>query len=99
MLEHTITDAIRNRHRLNISYEPGGRVIEPHVLGYSSKGKLLLRAFQVSGASASGEPHQWKLFRLDRMARANDNGEVFDGPRPHYNPDDSAMRGGIIVRL
>jgi len=99
MLEQTIADAIRNRHRLTINYEPGGRTIEPHVLGYSSEGNLLLRAYQVDGASKSGEPRHWKLFRVDRMASANDNGDGFDGPRPLYNPDDSAMKGGIIARL
>ena len=94
-----IEDAIRNRRRMNIWYAPGNRLIEPHTLGRSGDGNLLLRAFQVSGASASGEHHHWKLFRVDRMRSAEDGGDGFDGPRPLYNPDDSAMKGGIIARL
>ena len=95
----TIQDAIRNKRRLTLYYDPGQRTVEPHALGYSSEGNVLLRAFQTEGASASGEHHNWKLFRIDRMGNADDSGEEFDGPRPEYNPDDSAMKGGIIARL
>lgn len=98
MLE-LIVNAIENHHRLTIFYPPGERLIEPHAVGRSREGDLLLRAFQVSGASASGEHHNWKLFRLDRMGRPGESGENFDGPRPLYNPNDSAMKGGIIARL
>jgi predicted DNA-binding transcriptional regulator YafY len=94
-----IAEAIRAKHRLEINYPPGHRVVEPHALGFSKDGHLLLRAFQVEGASESGEPVNWKLFRLDRMKAANDSGEEFSDPRPEYNPDDSAMKGGIIARL
>ena len=94
-----IKDAIINHRRLNVHYDPGDRLIEPHVLGRSGAGNLLLRAFQVSGASSSGEPHNWKLFRLDRFHSVDDSGESFDGARPLYNPDDSVMKGGIIARL
>ena len=94
-----IENAIRGKHLLKINYGPGERIVEPHVLGNSGEGKLLLRAFQVSGASASGEPHNWKLFRIDRMSSVDDSGVEFDGPRPLYNPSDSAMKGGIIAHL
>jgi len=94
-----IREAIDKKHRLSINYDPGERIVEPHVLGRSSNGNLLLRAFQVSGASASGEDHNWKLFRLYRMRAANDSGVEFGSPRPLYNPDDSAMKGGIIERI
>jgi len=98
MLELIIA-AIKSRSLVTFDYEPGERLIEPHAVGRSKDGNLLLRAFQVSGASASGEHVNWKLFRLDRMGHANDSGEFFDGPRPEYNPDDSAMKGGIIACL
>lgn len=94
-----VTDAIRNKRRLSLDYRPGQRTVEPHVLGYSSEGNILLRAYQTEGASASGEHENWKLFRIDRADTLSDSGEEFDGPRPGYNPDDSAMKGGIIARL
>ena len=85
-----LQDAIRNKQRLLIDYEPGLRVIEPHALGYGSRGQLLLRAFQIEGASASGEHENWKLLRVDRLWAANDNGSTFDGPQDGY-------RRGLIV--
>ena len=94
-----IKRAIADRRRLAINYPPGARIIEPHALGYGSSGQVLLRAFQVSGASASGEHEWWKLFRLDRLNGANDNGETFPGPRPEYKQNDKAMKGGIIAQL
>ena len=69
-----ISDAIQQHRRLAIGYEPGARIIEPHVLGHGSSGQLLLRAFQVSGASASGEHQHWKLFRVDRISHVSDAG-------------------------
>ncbi len=95
----SIQAAIENHRVLNVDYDPGWRVIEPHCLGRGRQGQLLLRAFQTSGASASGEHINWKLFRLDRMRAANDGGEGFSGPRPLYNANDSAMKGGIIACL
>lgn len=91
--------AIRQRKRIHLVYEPGLRLIEPHCFGESANGDLLLRAYQVSGASAGGEHVNWKLFRVDRITSANDAGEVFDGPRPQYNPDDRVMKRRIIARL
>jgi len=90
--------AIQEKRRVRLFYPPGERLVEPHALGYSSKGDLLLRAFQVEGASASNEHHEWKLFRLDRMGSSGPD-EVFTGPRPGFKRGDSAMKGGIIAEL
>ena len=98
-METQIADAIHERRRLQIEYFPGLRTIEPHALGYSQDQNLLLRAYQTEGASASGEHESWKLFRLERVGSLQPTDEIFDGPRPQYNPDDMAMKGGIIARL
>jgi hypothetical protein len=94
-----VVDAIRNRRILMLDYAPGQRMIEPHALGYSREGYVLLRAFQTEGASASGEHIHWKLFRMDRAHRMHNTGESFGGPRPLYRREDSAMKGGIIAQL
>jgi hypothetical protein len=95
-----LKSAIEGRRVIRLWYEPGIRLIEPHCLGISSKGDHLLRAFQTEGASASGEHANWKLFRVDRIQMLpEDTGELFAGPRPEYNPDDRAMKGGIIAAL
>jgi len=94
-----IKSAIAERRVISLHYDPGLRQIEPHCLGESSTGNLLLRAYQTGGASASGEHTHWKLFRLDRVGHLVLTDEVFPGARPEYNPDDKHMKGGIIARL
>src|SRR5262249_36968242 len=73
--------AIEGRRLVSLWYDPGVRVVEPYVVGYGSDGQVLLRAFQVWGASASHQPVQWKLFRLDRIRDAKLNDRRFRKPR------------------
>ena len=94
-----ISQAIAEMRCLEIYYEPGSRLIEPHAVGYSKDGNVLLRAYQTSGASASGEHTHWKLFRLDRMMSAHMTADYFIGPREGYKTGDKVMKGGIISEL
>lgn len=94
-----IAAAIAKKLILKIVYPPGARLVEPHALGRSAEGNLLLRAYQAEGASASGEHQWWKLFRIDRAESIELNGGEFDGPRPEYKRGDRAMKGGIIAEL
>lgn len=98
-MDDVIANAIKDRERLSFNYPPGARTIEPHALGWSSDGHVLLRAFQTEGASSSGEHENWKLFRLDRAGATTANGENFPGPRAGYKRNDKAMKGGIIEQL
>jgi predicted DNA-binding transcriptional regulator YafY len=94
-----LTAAIASRHLVSIWYDPGVRVVEPHALGYGSDGQVLLRAFQVAGATESGRPVHWKLFRLDRIKDAKLSGRSFRKPRPDYQRDDHVMTRGIIAQV
>jgi predicted DNA-binding transcriptional regulator YafY len=98
MLE-LVKSAIEGRTTISLDYYPGARTVEPHALGYSASGDVLLRAYQTSGASESGENVNWKLFRLDRAGSVSDGGSSFAGPRPEYRRGDKAMKGGIIAQL
>jgi predicted DNA-binding transcriptional regulator YafY len=97
-MRNTLRDAIDSRRVLQVRYDGGDRVIEPHCLGSSAKGDMLLRAFQVSGASSSGDGTGWKLFRLDRIQYAQETGEEF-AARPDYSRNDEAMKGGIVASV
>lgn len=99
MTTAAIVAAIENRQCLRISYYPGERLIEPHAFGRGSDGQLLLRAYQVSGASASGEHEHWKLFRVDRLDLVGLDPCPSLVPRPGYKPGDKAMKGGIIAEV
>ncbi len=94
-----ITAAINQRKVPKLSYPPGARLVEPHAFGWSADRKLLMRAFQTEGASASGEHEHWKLFRVDRAESIELSSASFDGPRPEYKRGDRAMKGGIIAEL
>ncbi|WP_197027146.1 hypothetical protein [Methylopila sp. 73B] len=98
MLE-TVINAIRERSMVYLDYPPGMRLIEPHAVGYGGRGQLLMRAFQIDGASSSGDRRGWKLFELDRAATLGRAGMVFDGPEAGYRRGDRAMTRGVIVEL
>lgn len=95
----TIIEAIKKRKLLKVTYPPGERLLEPHTLGYGSQQQILLRGYQTSGASASEEPVNWKLLRVDRVKEIELTPLSFQGPRPGYTVGDSAMKGGIIEEL
>tara|TARA_R110002124_G_scaffold272675_1_gene441876 strand:- start:52 stop:348 length:297 start_codon:yes stop_codon:yes gene_type:complete len=94
-----LKDAIQRQNRLEIQYSLGRRVIEPHTLGRGRDGRLLLRAYQVSGVSASGESAGWKLMHVDRIGGVPSTSGSFDGPRSGYKTSDSVMVGGIIAEV
>ena len=98
-MHSVIIQAISERRRLKIVYPPGSRVVEPCAYGSSSEGFGLLRAYQNSGASASGEHEWWKLFRIDRIMAIELLPEVFDGLRPEYRRNDKAMKRQIFCQL
>jgi hypothetical protein len=98
MNQHIVA-AIQGARVLRVRYDGGERLIEPHCYGRGSQGQELLRCFQASGHSNSGQPFAWKLFRVGEMQVVELTDEVFETPRTDYNPDDKVMKGGIFARL
>lgn len=86
-----ICEAIRSRSVLEIYYDGGTRIIEPHCHGTSTAGNEVLRAFQVSGYSNSGRPHDWKLFVVSKIRNMNVRNQTFLENRPLYSPRDKNM--------
>ena len=77
------------------------RAIYPMVLGRSSKGKTLLRAWHLNGWSVSQKRHIekiWRLFRTDRILSMTFTGSFYRLAPVGYNMNDKGMRGGIIAR-
>ena len=77
------------------------RAIYPMVLGRSSKGKVLLRAWHLNGWSVSQNrkiEKIWRLFRADRVLSMTFTGSFYRLPPAGYNMNDKGMRGGIIAR-
>ena len=77
------------------------RVAQFMVLGRSSQGKVLLRAWHLNGWSVSNKRHInkiWRLFRADRILSITFTGSFYRLPPAGYNAQDKGMRGGIIAR-
>ena len=98
-MKNVLVNAVLERQVMRINYAPGWRTVEPHTIGYGSEGQILLRAYQTEGASASGEPVNWKLFRLDQLDSVEQANMTFLEARPGYRRGDSVMKGGIIAQL
>jgi predicted DNA-binding transcriptional regulator YafY len=104
----TVVDSIKNKKRVVIYYdgdEPGGkglRVIEPVCFGYSKAENPVVRAWDMEGSSHTaylGEKPLpgWRLFRLDKMSFMRPTAEVFNEPRPNYNPNGDKSMTRVIV--
>ncbi len=77
------------------------RAIYPMVLGRSSTGKVLLRAWHLNGWSVSQKRHTekiWRLFRTDRILSMTFTGSFYRLAPVGYNMNDKAMRGGFIAK-
>lgn len=90
-MNRTICDAIKSMRTLKFDYGGGTRIVEPHCYGVSRKGNELLRAYQTSGYSESGETEGWKLFSVEEISSVQFGANEFSGPRPQYNSRDRAM--------
>ena len=86
-----ICSAIKTKRIITFYYDGGLRRIEPYCHGVTKKGNELLRAFQISGYSRSGNPIGWKLFSLSKIANLKILDDTFQSIRRDYNPKDSAM--------
>ncbi len=90
MEEHEICDAIHKRRRVRFWYRGGIRIVQPYAYGVAAGGHPILRAYQVSGYSRSGE-HGWKLFRVDEIKEFTTLDETFEGLQEGYMRNDPTM--------
>ncbi len=76
------------------------RILEFMVLGRSSAGKLLIRAYHLKGFSLSNNGNIekiWRLFRLDRVLSITFTGRFYRLAPDKYQSHDKIMIGGIIA--
>ncbi len=93
--KRTIVDAIRARRVLLVGYyRPRGyRRVEPHACGVSKRGNDVVRVYQVSGPSRSGERVDfWKMMRLDRIHDIQVLDETLAEARAGYERGDADMK-------
>lgn len=89
-MSQIIIDAINTLQVLKFTYSGIDRVVEPHALGISRTGKVLLRCFQTQGGHIT-LGHEWDLCELSKISNLGFSGDYFKGPRPGYRKGDSHM--------
>jgi predicted DNA-binding transcriptional regulator YafY len=103
-----IRQSIEKKQVCQIYYtgdEPGGRglrEIEPVCLGYSKANNLVLRAWDLTGASHTGylgsQPLPgWRLFRVDKITNYKPLRANFNQPKPNYNFNGDKSMSRIII--
>ena len=89
-MNNLICNAISSKKCLSVLYNGGNRLIEPYCYGLGTSGNSLLRCYQVSGHSSSGNSHGWKLMKVSEMHNIVITDLEFS-VRPLYNATDPAM--------
>jgi len=90
-MNQNICSAIRDKRIIAFYYDGGLRNIEPYCYGVTKNSNEVLRAFQISGYSRSGNPKRWKLFSVSKISNLKILVEIFQGNRRDYNRNDPAM--------
>ena len=103
-----MTSSIEKRNLVTIYYagnDNGGkgyRTIEPVCLGFSKKDNMVLRAWEVEGASYSAKNKGnflpgWRLFRVDKIFTYKPTLDKFNTVRPKYNPTGDESMNRVLV--
>lgn len=91
MRTETPCEALRLGRCLEIGYDGFSRIVEVHAVGFSEEGNGLMRVWQVSGGSVSGERTGWKLLRLDEATSYGVTEDPSLAPRKGYRRGDKAL--------
>jgi predicted DNA-binding transcriptional regulator YafY len=90
-VNETLARAVQGRRVVVFLYDGLLRTVEPHALGLSSAGDVLLSGYQTAGFSHSSEQPGWRLYRLDRLQSLSVTPYTFAGRRPGFNPEHSLL--------
>jgi hypothetical protein len=63
----TLTNAIENKLLVKFNYDKCQRLVEPHLLGETNKGNLILKAYQIAGAVKRGKVPCWGSFTIGKI--------------------------------
>ena len=86
----TITQAIKEQKILELRYHDYARIVEPHAYGSNKTGDEILRCYQTSGGSESGERVGWKILKVREVISLHLINSKFS-IRREYRRNDKAM--------
>jgi len=85
-----IVESINAKQQLELRYSGYSRLVEPHAYGRDKDGDEILRCYQVSGGSVSGERAGWKLLKVADIFALHILPQHFV-QRPEYRRGDKSM--------
>lgn len=94
LMLNVICGAIAKMQVVTFGYKGKVRTVEPHTLGYDTKGHLTLCGWQLSGGSGQ----DWRDFHTNEMTGLSVMDEEFAGPRDGYKRDDRTLQQ-IVCQL
>lgn len=86
----SVVQAIKQRKVLELRYHGYSRIVEPHAYGRDKDGDEILRCYQTSGGSESGERAGWKLLKVREVFSLHLTNNRFTA-LPEYKRNDKAM--------
>jgi hypothetical protein len=89
-MNSVISEAIKKQLVLELRYHGYSRHVEPHAYGRDKNGDEILRCYQVSGGSESGERMGWKLLKVSDVFSLHISINKFS-QRYNYSRNDKAM--------
>lgn len=89
-MKSELLEAIDAQTVVELRYHGYARTVEPHAYGRDKNGDEILRCFQVSGGSESGERTGWKLLKVADVYSIHVEKATFH-TRDGYRKNDKAM--------
>jgi predicted DNA-binding transcriptional regulator YafY len=86
-----LCDAVQNQQVVEFQYRGRHRVVEPHKVGRTTKGNVVLSGFQSGGSGNEINPPDWGLYKLNKISSLKISGGTFSGPRSGYKRSDKRM--------
>jgi hypothetical protein len=103
MSQFILCTAIASRHLVQFYYAgddaPGPRLVEPHMVAYTTADNLVLSAWFLGGTSECQEGQGWREYFVESMSNIAIVPQKFLGPRPGYNPSGGRKLRNIQCRI
>ena len=86
----SIINSINNKNVITFTYRDAPRKAEPHAIGISKAGNIVLKCYQTEGGHVT-PGKEWDLCYVKKIQNLVITDESFPSARPGYQKDDQDM--------
>jgi len=86
-----LCDAISGQTVVEFEYRDRHRVVEPHEIGESRTGNVVLSGYQSGGQAKGIDVPDWRLYRVEEIESLHVTDISFPEPRPKYALHDNRI--------